>query len=173
MSTSHFRVEGKQAKMHHSSQALDLPSGSHWLPALLPVPVPVLRLLALSRCCAQVKMVTGDQKLIAIETCRRLGMGTDIMEGSELMTADAATLDLAAKVTEVDGFAGVYPEHKHRIVTALQSQGRLVGMTGVLALLHTLEGVTGIDADAWHLYSAIQESWMSAEMLESCLQVMA
>ena len=81
-------------------------------------------------------MVTGDQKLIAIETCRRLGMGTNIMEGSELMTADAGTLDLATKVTEVDGFAGVYPEHKHRIVTALQSKGRLVGMTGVLALLY-------------------------------------
>lgn len=33
---------------------------------------------------------------------------------------------------KVDGFAGVYPEHKHRIVAALQSRGRLVGMTGAL-----------------------------------------
>jgi len=31
---------------------------------------------------------------------------------------------------ESDGFAGVYPEHKHMIVTALQAKGRLVGMTG-------------------------------------------
>jgi len=31
---------------------------------------------------------------------------------------------------ECDGFAGVYPEHKHMIVTALQAKGRLVGMTG-------------------------------------------
>ena len=76
----------------------------------------------------QVKMVTGDQRLIAIETCRRLGMGTNIMEGSELMAGQAGALDLATKVTEVDGFAGVYPEHKHRIVSALQSKGRLVGM---------------------------------------------
>lgn len=30
----------------------------------------------------------------------------------------------------MDGFAGVYPEHKHRIVAALQARGRLVGMTG-------------------------------------------
>jgi H+-transporting ATPase len=33
-------------------------------------------------------------------------------------------------VDHVDGFAGVYPEHKHRIVEALQAKGRLVGMTG-------------------------------------------
>ena len=105
----------------------------------------------------QVKMVTGDQKLIAIETCRHLGMGTNIMEGSELLTADAETFDLAAKVTEVDGFAGVYPEHKHRIVTALQSRGRLVGMTGMPALLHTLEEAPDMDVDAWHLYTAIQK----------------
>ena len=84
----------------------------------------------------QVKMVTGDQRLIAIETCRRLGMGTNIMEGSELMSGKAGAMDLATKVTEVDGFAGVYPEHKHRIVSALQSKGRLVGMTGVPPLLH-------------------------------------
>lgn len=30
----------------------------------------------------------------------------------------------------MDGFAGVYPEHKFAIVEALQSHGRLVGMTG-------------------------------------------
>lgn len=30
----------------------------------------------------------------------------------------------------MDGFAGVYPEHKFAIVEALQSRGRLIGMTG-------------------------------------------
>ena len=154
----------EEADVQRGSQAPDLPSRPHWLLALLLI-TPFLQRPAVHGCCAQVKMVTGDQKLIAIETCRRLGMGTDIMEGSELMTSDAATLDLATKVTEVDGFAGVYPEHKHRIVTALQSRGRLVGMTGGRALLHSFEEVTGTAADAWHLYSAIQESWMSAEML--------
>ena len=90
-----------------------------------------LHLVSHAQALAQVKMVTGDQRLIAIETCRRLGMGTNIMEGSELTAGSAGAMDLATKVTEVDGFAGVYPEHKHRIVTALQSKGRLVGMTGV------------------------------------------
>ncbi|EIE22120.1 P-type ATPase [Coccomyxa subellipsoidea C-169] len=78
----------------------------------------------------EVKMVTGDQLLIAVETSRRLGLGTNIMEGAELMQGKITDADLANKVTEVDGFAGVYPEHKHKIVTALQSKGRLVGMTG-------------------------------------------
>jgi H+-transporting ATPase len=32
----------------------------------------------------------------------------------------------------VDGFAGVYPEHKFAIVEALQANGALIGMTGVL-----------------------------------------
>ncbi|KAK9817909.1 hypothetical protein WJX72_004165 [[Myrmecia] bisecta] len=77
-----------------------------------------------------VKMVTGDQTAIAIETSRRLGLGTNIMEGKELMSKGAVDLDLASMVDHVDGFAGVYPEHKHRIVEALQAKGRLVGMTG-------------------------------------------
>ena len=43
-------------------------------------------------------MVTGDQRLIAVETCRRLGMGTNIMEGSNLMQGDCTDADLATKV---------------------------------------------------------------------------
>lgn len=75
-------------------------------------------------------MVTGDQLAIAVETCRRLNMGTNIMEGKELMYAKDGDNTLASKVDKVDGFAGVYPEHKYKIVEALQSAGRLVGMTG-------------------------------------------
>jgi len=41
-------------------------------------------------CCPQsmgvaVKMVTGDQYAIAVETCKRLGMGHNIMEGKAVM----------------------------------------------------------------------------------------
>ena len=103
----------------------------------------------------QVKMVTGDQRLIAIETCRRLGMGTNIMEGSELVAGKAGALDLATKVTEVDGFAGVYPEHKHRIVSALQSKGRLVGMTGAPVLLRGLLDVLALLACAKAVYQQV------------------
>jgi hypothetical protein len=67
--------------------------------------------------------VTGDQHAIAVETSRRLGLGTDIMDGSELMGLEGAKgidAELAARVDRVDGFAGVYPEHKFLIVEALQ-----------------------------------------------------
>ncbi|BDA48222.1 Plasma membrane ATPase 1 [Coccomyxa sp. Obi] len=78
----------------------------------------------------EVKMVTGDQLAIAVETSRRLGLGANIMEGKELMEGHFDKKEFATRVAEVDGFAGVYPEHKHRIVAELQSKGRLVGMTG-------------------------------------------
>ena len=75
-------------------------------------------------------MVTGDQHGIAVETCRRLGLGTNIMEGEQLLGAKASDLHFAKLVKDADGFAGVYPEHKHCIVDALQRKGQLVGMTG-------------------------------------------
>lgn len=77
----------------------------------------------------EVKMVTGDQHAIAVETSRRLGLGTNIMEGAELLQ-ERGSAELGDKVNLVDGFAGVYPEHKFAIVEAYQSHGRLVGMTG-------------------------------------------
>lgn len=43
-------------------------------------------------------MVTGDQHAIAVETSRRLGLGTDIMEGAELMAAGVADDHLINKV---------------------------------------------------------------------------
>lgn len=80
-------------------------------------------------------MVTGDQYAIAVETSRRLGLGTNIMEGKELLSSKATNLEFAKHVEAMDGFAGVVPEHKHRIVEAVQFSGRLVGMTGQLFLL--------------------------------------
>ena len=80
-------------------------------------------------------MVTGDQYAIAVETSRRLGLGTNIMEGEELLSSKATDIEFAKHVEAMDGFAGVFPEHKHRIVEAVQHSGRLVGMTGTLRLL--------------------------------------
>lgn len=78
----------------------------------------------------EVKMVTGDQHAIAVETCKRLGMGHNIVEGKELMGKADINEALIARVSEADGFAGVFPEHKFQIVAALQKHGTLVGMTG-------------------------------------------
>ncbi|PHJ24472.1 haloacid dehalogenase family hydrolase domain-containing protein [Cystoisospora suis] len=80
-----------------------------------------------------VKMLTGDQRAIAVETCRRLNMGTNVL-GEEAWSGEA---DLATKVggfgklvESVNGFASVSPEHKFLIVKALQGEKHMVGMTG-------------------------------------------
>jgi H+-transporting ATPase len=85
-----------------------------------------------------VKMITGDHKAIAVETCKVLGMGTHVLgtESLPLMKAEdlekAQTLgrDYGALCQSADGFAQVFPEHKYLIVEALRQQGFLVGMTG-------------------------------------------
>lgn len=77
----------------------------------------------------EVKMVTGDHTAIAKETCRQLQMGSNILPSEELDAAERSGThkDL---VREADGFAGVFPETKFRIVEILQEQGFTCGMTG-------------------------------------------
>ncbi|EQC33461.1 hypothetical protein SDRG_08972 [Saprolegnia diclina VS20] len=77
-----------------------------------------------------VKMVTGDHRVIAIETCRQLGMPTNILDTSFFNSTPPAGVNLAQMVYETDGFAQVFPEHKFEIVRLLQSLNKVVGMTG-------------------------------------------
>ncbi|WP_300956011.1 plasma-membrane proton-efflux P-type ATPase, partial [Lactobacillus hominis] len=81
-----------------------------------------------------VKMITGDDTDIAIETAKKLGMGTKIYNASEVFPKDLdpnhVPADLAKKIEAADGFARVFPEHKYAIVKALQNLGHLVAMTG-------------------------------------------
>ncbi|TYZ60041.1 hypothetical protein PybrP1_011510 [[Pythium] brassicae (nom. inval.)] len=77
-----------------------------------------------------VKMITGDQAAIAVETCRLLGMGTTILGTDVLPTARvedglSTTLghDYGAIVESADGFAQVFPEHKFLIVEILRQRG--------------------------------------------------
>ncbi|CAF0959878.1 unnamed protein product [Didymodactylos carnosus] len=80
----------------------------------------------------QVKMITGDQLAIAIETGRRLGMGTTMFVYNLLrednLLSEYKTIDDV--IVHADGFAGVYPEHKYEIVQRLQNLGHFVAMTG-------------------------------------------
>ena len=80
-----------------------------------------------------VKMVTGDQQVIAKEVAHRLGMQRCILDSVKLVEAANDPL-LAPRLGEIaeraDGFAQVIPEHKYRVVELLQERGHLVGMTG-------------------------------------------
>jgi Ca2+-transporting ATPase len=76
-------------------------------------------------------MVTGDQRLTAEAIGRQLGLlGQDVrvVEGRELDTLNAEQLREAAAKAAV--FSRITPEHKLRIVEALQAQGEIVAMLG-------------------------------------------
>lgn len=75
-----------------------------------------------------VKMVTGDQRATAIAIARALGIEGTAMTGAELDRMDDAAL--ATVLSNVGVFARVAPEHKLRIVTALQARENVVAMTG-------------------------------------------
>ena len=80
----------------------------------------------------KVKMVTGDALAIARETAKKLGTGTDILDAGVLGDGEDKGGDgrVADQIVKADGFAQVFPEHKFRIVEALQKRGHIVGMTG-------------------------------------------
>ena len=76
-------------------------------------------------------MITGDHPLTATAIGRDLGLvdeGVHAVTGAELAELDDAQLDAA--VREATIYARVSPEHKIRIVHALQRQGHVVAMTG-------------------------------------------
>jgi P-type Ca2+ transporter type 2C len=75
-------------------------------------------------------MITGDHPRTAAVIAQELGLTTDgrVITGAELekLTADASLRTVAA----VSVYARVNPEHKLRIVEALQRAGAVVAMTG-------------------------------------------
>ncbi len=76
-------------------------------------------------------MITGDHPLTALAIARELGIAAGnekAITGQELSQMDAAQLTGLVKTVPV--FARVSPEHKLRIVEALQRLGEVVAMTG-------------------------------------------
>jgi P-type Ca2+ transporter type 2C len=75
-------------------------------------------------------MITGDHPKTAAVIAAELGIATDAraVAGPELERMSDETLDRT--VGEVSVYARVNPEHKLRIVTALQRRGETVAMTG-------------------------------------------
>jgi len=75
-------------------------------------------------------MITGDHPVTAAAIAAELGIAHDsrTVTGAELEKLSDA--DLARTVDEVSVYARVNPEHKLRIVKALQHNGAIVAMTG-------------------------------------------
>jgi magnesium-transporting ATPase (P-type) len=78
----------------------------------------------------RVTMITGDHKITAAAIAKILGIGdgTTAITGSEIEEMDTATLQ--ERVRQVDVFARASPEHKLRLVKAIQANGEVVAMTG-------------------------------------------
>lgn len=78
----------------------------------------------------RVKMITGDHAKTAAAIGRQVGLQNPdkVLTGADLDRMDDATLRQA--VLECDIFARTSPEHKLRLVMALQSYGMTVAMTG-------------------------------------------
>jgi Mg2+-importing ATPase len=77
----------------------------------------------------RLKIITGDNTLIATYLAREVGLNTDaILSGRDIqMTSDAALIQRAA---EVDVFAEIEPGQKERVVLALKKAGDVVGYIG-------------------------------------------
>jgi calcium-translocating P-type ATPase len=78
----------------------------------------------------RVTMITGDHKITAAAIAKMLGIGDGrtAITGTEIEDMSAATL--REKVRDIDVFARASPEHKLRLVKAIQANKQIVAMTG-------------------------------------------
>ena len=78
----------------------------------------------------RVKMITGDHGVTAAAIAEQIGLVNtqDVVTGQDLENMDQSSL--LAMVDEVDVYARVTPEHKLRLVNAIQERGAVVAMTG-------------------------------------------
>ena len=79
----------------------------------------------------RVKMITGDHAGTALSIAHEMGLAgpdAEVLTGAELEALSQE--QLREVVRDVDVYARTSPEHKIRIVRALQSHGEVVAMTG-------------------------------------------
>jgi magnesium-transporting ATPase (P-type) len=77
-----------------------------------------------------VKIVTGDHALTGLAIARQLGLDTErgALSGTDIDGLDDAAL--REQASRMNVFARAAPEHKLRLVEALQAEGNVVAMTG-------------------------------------------
>ncbi len=75
-----------------------------------------------------VRMITGDHASTAGAIAAELGIPGSVVTGAQLN--EMSDEELAERIEEIGVCARVSPEHKVRVVKALQSNGEVVAMTG-------------------------------------------
>lgn len=76
----------------------------------------------------QIKMITGDHSDTAAAIAERMGMTATVISGNDIEPLDDDALQKVVREKSV--FARATPEHKLRLVEALQANGEVVAMTG-------------------------------------------
>ena len=135
LSAQGFRVlavayrEAPQQPTYHvqDEQELILAGYLAFVDPPLPDAAEVIRQLALDG--VQVKVISGDNDLVAAHICKQVGLEPGhIVLGEEIARAtDAALAHIAQQGTV---FARVSPSQKNRIIMALKSRGHVVGYMG-------------------------------------------
>jgi H+-transporting ATPase len=78
-----------------------------------------------------IKMVTGDHEAIAKQIAGKLGFVGQILSANSLFAPGATDATVRDQIEHAAGVARVFPEHKFKIVKALQGGAdHIVGMTG-------------------------------------------
>jgi Mg2+-importing ATPase len=89
----------------------------------------VAALAELKRDGVEVKILTGDNELVAKHVCEQVELDSArIVLGEEMATTSDSAMGALAEKTTV--FARVSPSQKHRIILALRARGRVVGYMG-------------------------------------------
>lgn len=77
----------------------------------------------------EIKVITGDNELVARKICMEVGLPTEhVLLGAEVERMSDE--QLASVVVQTALFARVAPAHKQRIIKALQAQSHIVGFMG-------------------------------------------
>ena len=94
-----------------------------------PSPDAAASVVAMKRDGVDVKILTGDNELVARHVCQQVGIqDPGVMLGEELESTSDTALDHRAEETTI--FARVSPMQKHRIIHALKRRGHVVGYMG-------------------------------------------
>jgi P-type Ca2+ transporter type 2C len=132
LAVAHRRVEGPNVPQEDAESSLTLCG----LVGMLDPPRPEVTdaVRDCRRAGIRIVMLTGDHALTAEAVARRVGIVRDtlprVLSGAELTELDDAGLDRLLAERQELLFCRVSPEHKMRVVAALQRAGEVVAVTG-------------------------------------------
>jgi len=135
LSTQGYRTLGVALRETRSAGPIDrdCEHGMTFLGMLVladpPKPGIVATVTALARLGVRLKVITGDNAMVAAHVGAQIGLAQPrVLTGAELRAMSDDALPIAANATDI--FAEVEPNQKERIIRALRKSGHVVGYMG-------------------------------------------